>query len=58
MANPSKVRWSQLKVGVLGLTACLIMAALIFLLTSSKGLFQKDVLLRTYMDGKLVYGGE
>jgi len=50
MADPKKVRWSQLKVGVLGLSAFLILAVLIFLLTSSKGLFQKTATLRTYMD--------
>ncbi len=50
MADPKKVRWSQLKVGVLGLAAFLILAALIFLLTSSKGFFQKTALLHTFMD--------
>ena len=50
MADPKKVRWSQLKVGVVGLSAFLILAALIFLLTSSKGFFQKTALLHTFMD--------
>src|SRR4051795_7205898 len=50
MADPRKERWSQLKVGVLGLAAFLILAVLIFLLTSSKGFFQKTATLRTYMD--------
>jgi phospholipid/cholesterol/gamma-HCH transport system substrate-binding protein len=50
MADPRKVRWSQLKVGVLGLSAFVILAALIFLLTSSKGFFQKTAFLRTFMD--------
>src|SRR5664279_2831126 len=50
MADPKKVRWSQLKVGVVGLGAFLILAMLIFLLTSSKGFFQKTAILRTYMD--------
>jgi phospholipid/cholesterol/gamma-HCH transport system substrate-binding protein len=49
MADPKKVRWSQLKVGVLGLVAFVILAMLIFLLTSSKGLFQKTALLHTFM---------
>jgi phospholipid/cholesterol/gamma-HCH transport system substrate-binding protein len=49
MADPRKVRWSQLKVGVVGLTAFIILAVLIFLLTSSKGLFQKTAYLRTFM---------
>ena len=50
MADPRKVRWSQLKVGVVGLAAFLILAVLIFLLTSSKGFFQKTATLRTFMD--------
>src|SRR6516165_2100176 len=49
MADPRKVRWSQLKVGVLGLGAFSILSVLIFLLTSSKGFFQKTALLYTYM---------
>ena len=50
MADPKKVRWSQLKVGVVGLAAFLILSSLIFLLTSSKGLFQKTAFLHTFMD--------
>jgi phospholipid/cholesterol/gamma-HCH transport system substrate-binding protein len=51
MPDRSKIRWSQLKVGVVSLTAFAIVFVLVFLLTSSKGgLFQKNALLRTYMD--------
>src|SRR5712691_9440967 len=50
MADRSKVRWSQLKVGIVGLTAFAILATLIFLLTGSTGIFQKNAHLRTYMD--------
>jgi phospholipid/cholesterol/gamma-HCH transport system substrate-binding protein len=50
MADPKKVRWSQLKVGVVGLFAFLILAVVIFLLTSSKGFFQKTATLHTFMD--------
>src|ERR1035438_4438417 len=50
MADPKKVRWSQLKVGVVGLAAFLILAVLIFLVTSSKGFFQKTAFLHTFMD--------
>jgi phospholipid/cholesterol/gamma-HCH transport system substrate-binding protein len=50
MAERGKVRWSQLKVGVVGLTAFVILFVLIFLLTSSKGFLQKNIPLRTYMD--------
>jgi len=50
MPNRSKIRWSQLKVGIVALAACLIVATLIFLLTSTKGIFQHNASLRTYMD--------
>ena len=50
MADRSKVRWSQLRVGVVGLSAFTILAVLIFLLTGSTGLFEKSAHLRTYMD--------
>jgi phospholipid/cholesterol/gamma-HCH transport system substrate-binding protein len=50
MADRSKVRWAQLKVGLIALTAILITVVLIFLLTSKTGLFQHNVLLRTYME--------
>ena len=49
MADPRKVHWSQLKVGVVGLAAFIILAVLIFLLTSTKGFFQKTAYLRTFM---------
>ena len=50
MAERSKIRWSQLKVGIVALAALVILATLIFLLTSRKGLLQRWVVLRTYMD--------
>src|SRR5258707_2470881 len=50
MADPKKVRWSQLKVGIVGITAFLLMGVLIFLLTSSRGIFRAKANLRTYMD--------
>ena len=50
MADSTKVRWSQLKVGLLALAAIAIAATLIFLLTSTKGLFKPYALLRTYME--------
>ena len=50
MADPKKVRWSQLKIGIVGLAAFLILFVLVFLLTSSRGLFEKTADLYTYMD--------
>jgi phospholipid/cholesterol/gamma-HCH transport system substrate-binding protein len=50
MPDASKVHWSQLKVGVVTIIAFLIVFVLVFLLTSTKGIFQHNVPLRTYMD--------
>lgn len=50
MPDTRKVRWSQLKVGIVGICAFLILFVLVFLLTQSKGLFHNTALLRTYMD--------
>ena len=50
MPDARKVRWSQLKVGVVSLTAFVILFVLVFLLTSTRGIFQHNVPLRTYMD--------
>jgi phospholipid/cholesterol/gamma-HCH transport system substrate-binding protein len=50
MPDRSRIRWSQLKVGIIALTALIIMAILILLLTNSKGVFRRYIALRTYMD--------
>jgi phospholipid/cholesterol/gamma-HCH transport system substrate-binding protein len=49
MAEHSKVRWSQLKVGMVAVAAIVIAAVLIFLLTSRRGVFTHYAYLRTYM---------
>ena len=50
MPDRSKVRWSQLKVGVVAIAAFIIVFVLVFLITSSRGIFQRNETLRTYMD--------
>ena len=50
MAERSKIRWSQLRVGIVALAAMAIAVTLIFLLTSSKGILHHNVPLITYMD--------
>jgi phospholipid/cholesterol/gamma-HCH transport system substrate-binding protein len=51
MPDRSKVRWSQLKVGVVGISAFVILFVLVFLLTSSKGgLFRHNALIRTFLE--------
>ena len=50
MADRAKVRWSQLKIGIVAGTGFIILFVLVFLLTSSKSPFTRYALLRTYMD--------
>src|SRR5579871_703377 len=50
MPDRSKIRWSQLRVGLVALAAIAITVTLIFLLTSSKGFFHHNVPLITFMD--------
>jgi phospholipid/cholesterol/gamma-HCH transport system substrate-binding protein len=51
MPDHHKVRWSQLRIGVVAVTAFVILFVMVFLLTSTKGgIFKHEALLRTYMD--------
>src|SRR5580693_4710730 len=51
MPDATKIRWSQLRVGIIFITAAVILFVMVFLLTSTKGgLLKHNVLLRTYMD--------
>jgi phospholipid/cholesterol/gamma-HCH transport system substrate-binding protein len=50
MAERSKIRWSQLKVGLVGLAGFFILFVFIFLLTSNEDLFHRTAILKTYMD--------
>jgi phospholipid/cholesterol/gamma-HCH transport system substrate-binding protein len=50
MADRRKIRWSQLKIGVVAGGGFIILFVLVFLLTSSKGIFTQNDTLRTYMD--------
>ena len=50
MPERSKVRWSQLKVGVVAGAGFIILFAAVFALTSDIDIFQRNQLLRTYMD--------
>lgn len=49
MPESSKIRWSQLKVGVVAFAAMVVLAVLIFLLTGNKNIFERNVTIRTYM---------
>jgi len=50
MADRRKVRWSQLKIGIIAASAFIILFVLVYLLTSLKSPFTRYALLRTYMD--------
>lgn len=50
MADPKKVSWAQLKVGVLALAALAFVILLVFLLTSNTKFFTKDIKLHTFVD--------
>src|SRR3954468_21637285 len=46
----AKVRWSQLKVGLMALGALVILSLLIFLMSGSQGFFDSKTDTYTYMD--------
>jgi phospholipid/cholesterol/gamma-HCH transport system substrate-binding protein len=46
----AKVRWAQLRVGLLAMAALVIIFALVFYMTSSKSLFADDRRVYTYLD--------
>ena len=50
MALQTKKRWAQLKVGLLAISALCILAVLVFLMTSSTGLFTKRSDVYTFLD--------
>jgi len=50
MADRRKVRWSQLKIGIVALAGFTILFILVFLLTSAKSPFTRYPMLRAYMD--------
>ncbi len=50
MPSARKVRWAQLRVGVMALVAILLLAVLIYLLTGNQTLFADKATLYTYMN--------
>jgi phospholipid/cholesterol/gamma-HCH transport system substrate-binding protein len=50
MADPKKVSFAQLRVGIMAIVAMFIAGVLIFLLTGTKNLFRPTFQLRTFMD--------
>src|SRR5207248_7903747 len=50
MPASKKVSWAQLRVGIMAVVAMIILAVLIFLLTSGGGVFTRHATLKTFMD--------
>jgi len=50
MPSKEKVRWSQLKVGLMAIFALSLIAVLIFLMTGERKLFGESVIAYTYLD--------
>jgi len=50
MPSPQRVSWSKLRVGVTALASMIILAVLIFLLTTSGSIFTRRVILVTYVE--------
>lgn len=50
MPSAKKVKWAQLRVGVMAIGAMIVLAVLIFLLTGTKKLFARKAVLHTYLD--------
>ena len=49
MPERAKIRWSELKIGIVAFVSMVILAVLIFLLTGSRAIFQRNESVRTYM---------
>ncbi len=50
MPSPRRVRWAQLRVGLMAIVAMIILGVLIFLMTGQKALFVREAVIYTYMD--------
>lgn len=56
MPSAAKVRWAQLRVGVMAIVAMVILAVLIWLLTSEKPFWQRNATIYTYMRDSAALG--
>lgn len=50
MPSVKRIRWAQLRVGLMAIVALIILAVLIFLMTGQKALFVREAIIYTYMD--------
>ena len=50
MPSEKQVKWSQLRVGLTVIFACITLAVLIFVMTGTTGLFTRKIMVRAYVD--------
>lgn len=50
MPSKQKIRWAQLKTGIVSIIALALITVLVFLMTGDKKFFSKDVTVYTYLD--------
>jgi len=50
MPSPKKIRWAQLKVGLMAMFALTVLGILIFLMTGEKRFFAQNAIIYTYVD--------
>ncbi len=50
MPSQKQLKWSQLRVGITVLVSCVTLAVLLFLMSGTRGLFSKRIMLQSYFD--------
>lgn len=50
MPSKKQLKWSQLKVGLTVIIACIVLGVLIFLMSGTGGLFKPKIILKSYFD--------
>ncbi len=56
MPSKEKIRWAQLKVGIVAIIALALVFVLVFLMTGDRAFFSKDVTVYTYLDDAAAIG--
>jgi phospholipid/cholesterol/gamma-HCH transport system substrate-binding protein len=50
LPSQKQLKWSQLRVGITVLVSCVTLAVLLFLMSGTRGLFSKRIMLQSYFD--------
>ena len=50
MPSQKQLKWSELRVGITVLVSCVTLAVLLFLMSGTRGLFSKRIILQSYFD--------